>query len=281
MTVLGNAGEPSVFDSSAVSRSAVREAYKTRRGVMFCGTAETVLPSNLIRKYRGKVQLIFTSPPFPLNRKKKYGNRQGEAYIEWLTSFAPTFRKLLKPDGSIVIELGNAWEPGRPVMSTLALRALLAFLDNGNFQLCQQFICHNPARLPSPVQWVNVERVRVKDSYTHVWWMATSERPKADNRRVLIEYSSAMRKLLSSRKYNAGKRPSEHHIGESSFLKDNKGAIPSNVLSEDLLTNLLTVANTKAKDDYQNYCRAHGLRPHPSRMPIELPEFFIRFLTYT
>ncbi len=153
--------------------------------------------------------------------------------------------------------MGNAWEPGKPVMSTLALRALLAFLDAGQFFLCQQFICYNPARLPTPAQWVNVERIRVKDAFTHLWWMSKAERPEANNRLVLKEYSESMLRLLSSKKYNAGKRPSEHNIGKSSFLRNNAGAIPSNVL---------TFANTNANDEYLSYCREKGVRPHPARM---------------
>ena len=237
---------------------------------MYQGHAEAALTSAGFEQYRGKVQMIFTSPPFPLNRKKKYGNFQGEAYSKWLASFAPIFRDLLKKDGSIVMEMGNAWEPGKPVMSTLALRALLTFLDAGRFHLCQQFVCYNPARLPTPAQWVNVERIRVKDAFTHVWWMSPSERPKANNRGVLQEYSSSMKKLLASKKYNSGKRPSEHHIGVSSFLKNNDGAIPPNVL---------TYANTSASDDYLKYCRKNGLQLHPARMPAKLPEFFIKLLT--
>lgn len=245
-------------------------AYRTTRGVSFQGLAEDVLTSTKTTKYLGKVDLIFTSPPFPLNRKKKYGNFQGEEYINWLKGLAPTFRKFLKPKGSIVMEVGNSWEPGRPVMSTLALKALLAFLETGKFHLCQQFIWNNPARLPSPAQWVNVERIRLKDSYTHLWWMSPTVRPKADNRRVLSEYSDSMKKLLASKKYNAGKRPSEHHIGKKSFLTNNKGAIPSNVI---------TLSNTQASSDYLDYCRKHRLEPHPARMPIGLPNFFIKFLT--
>lgn len=168
------------------------------------------------------------------------------------------------------MEVGNAWEPGRPVMSTLALEALLAFLKEGDFQLCQQFVWHNPARLPSPAQWVNIERIRVKDSFTHLWWMSPTDRPKADNRRVLQEYSAAMQKLLQTQKYNAGKRPSQHGIGATSFLSDNKGAIPSNVIS---------VSNTQATSDYLKHCRKHNLQPHPARMPPRLAEFFIKFMT--
>lgn len=252
------------------ARSQPSIAYTTTRGVMYGGFAEHVLRLPLAKKYRGKVQLILTSPPFPLNRKKKYGNRQGEEYVEWLAAFAPLFREFLTGDGSIVIEMGNAWEAGEPAMSTLALEALLRFLKAGDFRLCQQFICHNPARLPTPAQWVSIDRIRVKDSYTHVWWMAATTRPKADNRRVLKPYSPSMLKLLSTKKYNAGRRPSEHHIGATSFLKDNNGAIPSNVL---------TLTNTLSNDPYLVYCKKRGLSVHPARMPSDLAAFFIKFLT--
>jgi site-specific DNA-methyltransferase (cytosine-N4-specific) len=245
-------------------------AYRTHRGLMYRGRAEEVLLSPVAKSFRRKVNLIFTSPPFPLNRKKRYGNEQGEAYIAWLTRFAPLFREFLAPNGSIVIEMGNAWEAGRPVMSTLALESLLAFLRAGEFNLCQQFICYNPTRLPTPAQWVNVERVRVKDSYTHLWWMSPSEKPRADNRQILKPYSKSMLKLLETGKYNAGRRPSEHHIGKKSFLTNNAGAIPSNVL---------TFTNTSASDPYLRFCRENDLSPHPARMPVGLPEFFIKFLT--
>ena len=98
---------------------------------MVHGGTEAYLASKEGQRLRNKVQLIFTSPPFPLNRKKRYGNQQGEAYIEWLAGFAKPFKELLTPTGSIVLEMGNAWEPGQPVMSTLALRALLEFLKRG------------------------------------------------------------------------------------------------------------------------------------------------------
>jgi DNA modification methylase len=244
--------------------------YRTKRGSMLVGTAETVLSSKAAEKYKGKVQLVFTSPPFPLNRKKKYGNLQGEPYITWLEQMSLLLRDFLAEDGSIVMEVGNAWVKGAPVMSTLAMRSLLAFQEKANLHLCQQFICYNPARLPGPAQWVTVERVRVKDAFTHVWWMSPSIRPKADNRRVLKEYSKSMLQLLKSKKYNAGKRPSEHSIGKTSFLKNNQGAIPSNVL---------TLSNTRANDAYQTYCREKGLPMHPARMQTELADFFINFLT--
>jgi len=143
-------------------------------------------------------------------------------------------------------------------------------MEAGKLHLCQQFVCYNPARLPSPAQWVNVKRIRVKDSFTHVWWMSPSQHPEADNRRVLKPYSESMASLLRLKKYNAGRRPSQHKIGAKSFFTDNGGAIPSNVL---------TISNTRSNDAYLEYCRLRGHQVHPARMPLELPSFFVKFLT--
>lgn len=261
----------SALPSSSAERTPLLEpAYWTEKGAMYQEKLEAFLTSPNAETIRGQVQLIFTSPPFPLNRKKRYGNLVGEEYLRWIASLAAPLGDLLAPDGSFVVELGNAWEPGEPVMSTLALRAMLALLDAGDFKLCQQFVTYNPARLPSPVQWVNIERNRVKDAYTHVWWMSRTARPKADNRRVLTEYSPSMKKLIERQSYNAGTRPSEHEIGETSFLTDNGGAIPPNVLR---------VSNTVSFEKYRAYCKERGLKMHPARMAQQIPDFFLKFLT--
>ena len=244
--------------------------YSTIRGAMLHGNAESVLRSPVLEPYLGKVQLIFTSPPFPLNRKKAYGNLNGKSYEEWLARFSTLFLELLRPDGSIVIEIGNSWNSGEPTMSTLGLKSLLTFQESGNLYLCQQFVCQNPARLPSPAQWVNVERIRVKDAFTHIWWMSPTPRPKANNRNVLTPYSQAMQDLLSAKSYNSGHRPSEHFIGSKSFLTDNGGAIPPNVI---------TAANTRANDPYLEYCKANHIKPHPARMAGQIASFFVQFLT--
>jgi site-specific DNA-methyltransferase (cytosine-N4-specific) len=110
----------------------------------------------------------------------------------------------------------------------------------------------------------------VKDSYTNIWWMAPSDRPKANNRNVLVEYSDSMKRLLQRQTYNSGRRPSGHDIGDESFLADNGGAIPPNVLA---------ASNTLSSDAYRSYCLMHDLPVHPARMAPEIVEFFVRFLT--
>lgn len=251
------------------SPATLAECYATKWGRMYQGTIEQYLDT-YERSQRGKIDLIFTSPPFPLHFKKRYGNLDGAAYVDWLAGLADRLADLLKPTGSLVMEIGNAWLPGRPVMSLLPLQTLMAILEKGRLNLCQQFVCHNPARLPTPAQWVNVERIRVKDSFTHVWWMSRGDRPKANNREVLTPYSDDMRRLLKTQNYNSGIRPSGHRIGEKSFLTDNGGAIPPNVL---------VMSNTGWNDAYRIYCREMALEMHPAPMPPQLPDFFIKMLT--
>src|SRR5215813_2138853 len=213
-----------------VKSQSLKIAHKERSGQYLIGEIEAALSSSSIKKHRGKVNLILTSPPFPLNHKKSYGNLSGQKYLAWISRLAPQLSQLLAPDGSIVFEIGNSWEPGRPVQSLLHLKALMELVEApaAGLRLCQQFVCYNPARRPSPAQWVTVDRIRTTDSFTHVWWMARSDYPKADNKRVLRPYSPDMLRLIRNGKYNDGKRPSEHHLRPKSFLSDHGGSIAQN-----------------------------------------------------
>jgi len=53
-------------------------------------------------------------------------------------------------------------------------------------------------------------------------------------------------------------------------LKDNNGAIPSNVLIG---------ANTNSTSKYIEHCKENNIELHPARMPEFIPDFFIKFLT--
>ena len=257
--------------------------YQTSHGKVINAKIEDALSFPDVKKLRGKVNALITSPPFPLVKKKKYGNETGQTYLKWLEGLAPRLADMITDDGSIVIEIGNAWEKGIPEMSTLPLEALLAFKKAANLHLCQHIICHNTARLPSPAQWVTIERSRLKDSFTHVWWLSKTPRPKADNRRVLTPYSKQMNRLLEKGKYNSGKRPSGHKLSTEGFLANHGGAIPASVISTADAAKtpeaLLQFANTGWDANYRKFCQDHNLEAHPARMQADLVGFFINFLT--
>ena len=147
--------------------------------------------------------------------------------------------------------------------------------------MAQEFYWLNPAKLPNPVEWVNVQRIRVKDAVEHVWWLSKSVRPKADNKQVLTQYSKHMERLLKTGNYNDGMRPSGWNISKS-WTKDNGGAIPPNFEgrnAQQILLNLLVVSNTCSNDTLHRALREQEINSHPAMFPTELPEFFIRMLT--
>ena len=117
-------------------------AYKTKFGRMLHEIVGFIAKTEALERYKGAVDLVFTSPPFPLNRKKRYGNLNGDEYMECLLPRSGQRRPY-------------------PVEGQL-YRNLVAFYNTET---------------------------------------------ESDNRRVLKAYSSAMELLLSSKSYNAGKRP--------------------------------------------------------------------------
>jgi site-specific DNA-methyltransferase (cytosine-N4-specific) len=179
-----------------------------------------------------------------------------------------------------VLDLGGAYLPGVPVRSIYQFELLVRLCKELGFHLAQEFYHYNPSRLPAPAEWVNVRRCRVKDSVNTVWWLSKSEFPKADNRKVLKEYSDSMKSLLRNG-YKAKLRPSGHDISEK-FNRNNGGAVPPNFLGlgqADEPENVLSIANTESNSLYHRRCREEDKKPHPARFPVFFAEFFIKFLT--
>jgi len=238
--------------------------YQTTYGAAYLGDS-----LDLLQHIENKsINLIVTSPPFALTRKKEYGNKSADEYVKWFLKFAREFKRILKDDGSFVLDLGGAYLPGYPVRSIYQFELLVRLCKELGFFLVQEFFHYNPSRLPSPTEWVTVRRIRVKDAVNVVWWSSVTENPKANNRNVLKPYSESMKQLLKNG-YKAKLRPSGHDISDN-FQKDSQGAIPPN---------LLTLANTESNSAYLRRCREAGIKPHPARFPLEFPKFFMDFLT--
>ncbi len=241
--------------------------YYTKYGASFVGDSVEImqeLPDE-------SIDLVVTSPPFALRRQKTYGNVAETEYVEWIKPFGREVIRILKPSGSLVLDLGGAYRSGLPSRSLYNFRVLISFCDEIGFHLAQDFYWFNPAKLPSPIEWVNKRKIRVKDAVNTVWWFSKTEHPKADVRNVLAPYSSRMKRLIEDpdRFYKAQKRPSGHDIGMN-FGKDNGGAIPPN---------LLTIPNTDSNSIYLRLCKELKLERHPARFPTDLPLFFIKMLT--
>lgn len=272
--------------------------YETQLGAAYLG--DTLELIKLIPDE--SVDLICTSPPFALVRKKDYGNVDADEYIQWFSAFATHFYRVLKPKGSLVIDIGGSWIKGNPVRSLYHFELVVHLCKPQNrgglgFYLAQELYWYNPAKLPTPAEWVTVRRERVKDAVNNVWWLSKDPHPKANNRRVLKPYSDAMKNLLKNG-YDPKLRPSGHDISNK-FRNDRGGAIPPNIIDagEDSLNreigapvrvepeevgdesiqpvNVIAASNTSSNDYYLRRCKQEGLKPHPARFPPSLPEFVI------
>lgn len=245
----------------------VQPLYTTDYGQAFVGNSLDLLDT----LPKNSINLVITSPPFSLQRQKEYGNVAQELYIEWLAEFAKKVKDVLAEDGSFVLDLGGAYQKGRPVRSLYNYKVLIKFCDEIGFNLAEEFFWFNPAKLPSPIEWVNKKKIRVKDAVDTVWWFSKSDFPQADVRKVLAPYSNRMKELLKNgnKYYTPKMRPSGHDIS-AGFEVDRGGAIPSN---------LLQIPNTESNSQYLRYCKIVNTDGHPARFPKKLPEFFIKFLT--
>jgi DNA modification methylase len=238
--------------------------YSTSHGSCFVGDARELL-STVPEK---SVRLVVTSPPYALHFKKEYGNVAKSNYVDWFLPFAREIRRVLSDDGSFVLNIGGSYNAGTPTRSLYHFKLLIALCEQVGFHLAQEFFWYNPAKLPAPAEWVTVRRIRVKDSVEYIWWLSRTPWPRADNRRVLAEYSQDMTRLIQ-RGYRAKKRPSGHNI-TSKFQKNLGGSIPPNVIER---------GNNESNSEYLKLCAEHGVKVHPARFPAALPEFFIKLIT--
>ncbi len=178
----------------AIESSKFKPSYTTKWGHAYCGDSRELIeeiPDD-------SINLVFTSPPFALLRKKEYGNEDQEEYVDWLLEFSRLLLPKLKPDGSFVVDMGGAYRKGVPSRSLYNFRYAVRMVDELGYHLAEDFYWFNPSKLPSPIEWVNKRKIRAKDSVNTVWWFSRNEFPKANVSNVLVEYSDRMKKLLEN-----------------------------------------------------------------------------------
>ena len=260
------ATQASIFPPANVSRllPGAVALYTTEKGAAFVGDSLEIMQSIP----ESSVDLVVTSPPYALHFEKEYGNVSKENYVDWFLPFAVQILRVLKPEGSFVLNIGGSYNEGEPTRSLYHFKLLIRLVEEVGFYLAQECFWYNPAKLPAPAEWVNVRRMRIKDSIEYIWWLSKTPWPRADNSSVLIPYSRDMKRLIA-RGLRETQRPSGHNITEK-FSRDRGGSIPSNFLEW---------GNNDSNSSYIKACKERGIKVHPARFPGILPDFFIRLLT--
>ncbi len=119
---------------------------ETKHGTIYVADSLDVMSKVVKPK---SVDLIMTSPPFGLVRKKEYGNADSHEYLDWFRPFAEGFKRILKDSGSLVIDIGGAWIPGQPTRSLYHYELLIMLCKEYGFHLAQDFFWWSPSRLPA------------------------------------------------------------------------------------------------------------------------------------
>lgn len=237
--------------------------YETQFGAAFPGDSLDLMKGLA----PGSVKLIVTSPPYALHFQKEYGNVAKQDYLDWFLPFGREMFRVLAEDGSLILNIGGSYNAGEPTRSLYHFRLLIELCDTVGFHLAQELFWYNPAKLPAPAEWVNVRRIRVKDSIEYLWWLSPSAWPAADNREVLVPYSRDMERLID-RGFEPTQRPSGHNITPK-FRQRNEGAIPSNLIAR---------GNNDSNSEFMRTSKERGVQ-HPARFPAVIPEFFVKLLT--
>lgn len=273
--------QPNIFSSVAMGIEpitslvpGIQPFYSTDFGAAYLGNSLEILK----QIPDGSINAVITSPPYALHFKKEYGNVSKNDYVAWFIPFAKEILRVLREDGSFVLNIGGSYNKGVPTRSIYHFKLLVALVEEVKFHLAQECFWYNPAKMPMPAEWVTVRRIRVKDSVEYVWWFSKTSHPKASNRKVLKEYSEDMIRL-NKRGVRATVRPSGHNIKSSFDKVDAGGAIPPNVVEEEMPSDMLKFGNNAANDPYTIRCKEAGIKIHPARFPAALPEFFIKMLT--
>ncbi|SOC30551.1 site-specific DNA-methyltransferase [Thalassospira xiamenensis] len=260
-------------DKYALNKSdVVYVIFETGLGEVLWGSTERA--AEMIEP--GSVNLLYTSPPYPLLQPKEYGNLSSKDWVKWMLDLSALWKPLLAEDGSLVLNVGTVGVKGVPFTDTYVSRFIVGMEDHTGMNLVDEHYWHSPTKLPTPVHWVAVKGMRLKNSIEKVLWFAKSPNVKASNNNVRVPQSDKTARWRKNANANdkskaIGKRPSGNVVGKG-FLRESNTAIPSVLHVE---------APQGPHSAYRVACKERGIEPHPAISPQGLPELWIKLTTET
>lgn len=219
------------------------------------------------------VHLVLTSPPYPLAKPRDYGNPGRDEYVDWLCAcLEPVVRRLVS-GGSIFLNVSNdIFEAKSPSRSLYRERLVLALHDRLGLHKMDEWVWHNPAKAPGPIQWASLRRVQLNSAWEPVYWFSNDPQACfADNRRVLRPHTEKHQRYIAGGGAGVagvfGDGANRRRIG--AFSASTAGAIPRNVLT--------MRHNCPSQTELRTWAKAEGIPVHGATMPLELAEQVVRF----
>lgn len=199
------------------------------------------------------VDLIVTSPPYADQRKHTYGGVAPDHYVAWFLPIAAELKRVLKPEGSFILNIKERVVDGE--RHTYVLELICALRAQG-WRWTEEYIWHKKNCYPG--RWPN----RFRDAWERCLHFTRQKRFRMFQDAVRVptgDWAKSRLRNLSS----TDRRRDESHVG-SGF-----GKKIDNWVGRDLAypTNVLHLATE---------C---GNRNHSAAFPRALPDWFIRLFT--
>lgn len=197
--------------------------------------------------------LIITSPPYAYNRKSTYGGVPIKHYVEWFLPIAMELERVLKPEGSFVLNIKERTVNGE--RQTYVLELILGMKKQG-WLWTEEYMWHKKNCYPG--RWPN----RFRDAWERCLHFTKQKRFKMFQEAVMVPMGDWAKKRLEklsetdqirdeSRSLSGFGKNVSHWLGK-------KYVYPTNVLH----------LSTECSN-----------RKHSAAFPISLPAWFIKLFT--
>lgn len=244
--------------------------FSTDLGLALWGTSPDALSG-----LEEKIDLLLTSPPYPIQNARAYGNPTASEFADFICRVLEPIVPKIAMTGSIVLNLtSDIFLPKSPGRSTYLERAIIALEDNLGLVLMDRVPWVNTSKAPGPMQWSSRTRQQLNVSWEPCIWFARDPvLCKADNRRVLRPHTERHLRLMEQggEQRSTSYGDNAYRLRPGSFGDHTLGAIPKNTLQ---------IGHSCARGrEHRKALNALGLTQHGAGWPFALPEFFIKFLT--
>ncbi len=200
------------------------------------------------------VDLIFTSPPYANNRRKSpYKGVSIDEYVDWFAPISEKLKRVLKSDGSFVLNIKERALHGE--RHTYVLELILRMKEQG-WHWIEEYIWHKKNSYPG--KWPN----RFRDAWERCLHFTKNKHFKMYQEAVMVPMGDWASKRL-------GKLSDNDKVRYESKVASGLGRNVSNWIGRDKAypTNVISLPTE---------C---GNRSHSAAFPQELPAWFIRLFT--
>lgn len=225
-----------------------------------CQSELQQLPDNCI-------DLVFTSPPYADQRiydQEEDSTIDPDDYVSWFADKAREIYRVLKTDGSFVLNINDKTVDG---FQHLFVYELVIYLCREiGFHLVRDYIWYNPATPPNIFSRGNMGRT--KKSHEYCFWFSKGSTWTFNLDPIRKPYGKDMKKYLDGNgkgQRNDNTRPSTHNFNCEKTWADHGGSDPGSVIE---------IANTASNGMFFKMCKELGIT-HPARFPVKLADFFI------